>query len=127
MRSSLYIMCLSQIHILSENPKQKLNTSECNNSSLVQVVRQLKNQMLLQSAFEGLVMFNSLDFSCTKFMMKVCSSNEQDFMNCDCTSHFWLLHSAECCWFSSICSVMCSRRDFCSLCSAKNSEHCASQ
>lgn len=89
--------------------------------------RTVKNQLLPQSACKRLIMLNSLDFSCIKSMMKVPSSSEQDFMNCDCTSHFWLLHSAECCWFSSTCSVIYSSRDFCSLCSAKNSEYCASQ
>lgn len=75
-------------YLLSENTKQRLNTCECNNSSLVQVVGQVKNQMLPQRAFKGLIMWNSLDFSCIKFMMKASSSNEQDFMNCDCTSQF---------------------------------------
>lgn len=32
-------------------------------------------------------MLNSLDSTCIKFMMKVSSSDDQDFMNCNSTSH----------------------------------------
>lgn len=72
----IYYVYKPNAYLLTKSTKQKLNTHECNNSSLVQVVRQSKIQMLLQRAFKGLVMLNSLDFFCIKSMMKVSSSNE---------------------------------------------------